>query len=175
MFAALLRLGNEISMFFQPIPSASGTDKCVEIRLSMDRMQIQKTFSFRWRTVLCVSFFFFFFVNSLPLWNHTGYHKSTNYRWGKISMLFHVQFCRSYYVRKMRIYLAIDDTRRILNLSLIFLVANVFSNNFQDASRAFLRVYIYENFQIKCEDLKTRTWIKIFFLFLHMEQPFVDI
>lgn len=124
----------------------------------------------------CV-FLFFFFVNSLPLWNHTGYHKSTNYRWGKISMLFHVQFCRSYYVRKMRIYLAIDDTRRILNLSLIFLVANVFSNNFQDASRAFLCVYIYENFQIKCEDLKTRTWIKIFyfFLFLHMEQPFVDI
>lgn len=126
MFAALLRLGNEISMFFQPIPSASGTDKCVEIRLSMDRMQIQKTFSFRWRTVLCVSFFFF--VNSLPLWNHTGYHKLTNYRWGKISMLFHVQFCRSYYVRKMRIYLAIDDTRRILNLSLIFLV--FFRNEF---------------------------------------------
>lgn len=68
-----------------------------------------------------------------------------------------------------------SNRRRILNLSLIFLVANVFSNNFQDTSRVFLCVYIYENFQIKCEDLKTRTWIKIFFLFLHMEQPFVDI
>lgn len=142
MFAALLRLGNEISMFFQPIPSASGTDKCVEIRLSMDRMQIQKTFSFRWRTVLCVSFFFFF-VNSLPLWNHTGYHKLTNYRWGKISMLFHVQFCRSYYVRKMRIYLAIDDTRRILNLSLIFLVANVFSKWIFRTHLEYSYVYIF--------------------------------
>lgn len=34
MFAALPRLGNEIAMLFQPIPSANGTDKFVEIRLS---------------------------------------------------------------------------------------------------------------------------------------------
>lgn len=91
MFAALLRLGNEIAMLFQPIPSANGTDKFVEIRLSTSRMQ--RTFSFRWRTVLCVSFFSFsFFVNSLPLWNHTRYHKSMR----ELSMLFHVKFCRSY-------------------------------------------------------------------------------
>lgn len=104
-----------------------------------------------------VCFFFFFLSTHF----HCGITRDiTNRRIiaeGKISMLFHVQFCRSYYVRKMRIYLAIDDTRRILNLSLIFSVASVFSNNFQDASRAFLCVYIYENFQIKCEDLKTRT------------------
>lgn len=123
MFAALPRLGNEIAMLFQPIPSANGTDKFVEIRLSnanSKNVLVSMTNN--------IVIFFFFFVNSLS--NHTRHHNefmwSMNYRWGKISMLFDVQFCQScilqhqrftimvksvliIYLRKMSIYPAIDE------------------------------------------------------------------
>lgn len=89
MFAALPRLGNEIAMLFQPIPSANGTDKFVEIRLSnanSKNVLVSMTNN--------IVIFFFFFVNSLS--NHTGHHNefmwSMNYRWGKISMILSITY-----------------------------------------------------------------------------------
>lgn len=130
-------LGNEISMFFQPIPSASGTDKCVEIRLSMDRMQIQKTFSFRWRTVLCVSFFFFCQLTSIV----------ESHGISQIDELSLRENIDALPRAILSIVLCTKDenlfSNRWLNLSLIFLVANVFSKWIFRTHLEYSYVYIF--------------------------------